>query len=159
MPIITSLSTRFLAHPREVKWNLFCKLQFRFSMIRIIRCVILLSNMLFYLCKKGMTLLLSLWCVVTGTFLLMHAMPGDPFIGEQNVPQEVIDSLYAYYGLDQPLWVQYGKYLKELLSGNLGFSIVYQGRSVNQFIQEGLPISAQLGLQALLVAVPSGILL
>lgn len=89
----------------------------------------------------------------------MHAIPGDPFIGDRIIPEEVMKSLYTYYGLDQPLWVQYIKYLKELLSGNLGFSIIYQGRTVNQFISEGLPISAQLGCQALLIAIPLGILL
>ena len=115
--------------------------------------------MLFYLLKKAAILFISLWCVVTGTFFLMHMIPGDPFIGEQSIPQEVLDSLYAYYGLDQPLWIQYGKYLKGLLTGDLGVSIVYHGRSVTQFIRDGFPISAQLGLQALLVSVPCGILL
>jgi oligopeptide transport system permease protein len=115
--------------------------------------------MISYLLKKALILVISLWCVITGTFFLMHAIPGDPFIGDRVIPQEVLDSLYAYFGLDQPLWVQYLKYFKGLLHGELGPSIVYQGRSVNQFIAEGFPISAQLGFQALLVAIPSGILL
>ena len=115
--------------------------------------------MLTHLLKKVLILILSLWCVVTGTFFLMHSLPGDPFIGEQNMPQEILTSLYAYYGLDQPLHIQYGKYLNALLHGNLGTSIVYQGRSVNQFIRDGFPISAQLGLQALLIAIPCGIFL
>lgn len=115
--------------------------------------------MIRYLIKKALILLISLWCVVTGTFFLMHAIPGDPFIGERVIPQEVLKSLYAYFGLDQPLYIQYLKYLKGLLHGELGPSIVYQGRSVNQFIAEGFPISAQLGLQALLIAIPSGIFL
>jgi oligopeptide transport system permease protein len=112
-----------------------------------------------YLIKKALILVISLWVVITGTFFLMHAIPGDPFIGDRVIPQEVLNSLYAYFGLDQPLSVQYLKYLKGLLHGELGPSIVYQGRSVNQFIAEGLPVSAQLGIQALLVAIPSGILL
>lgn len=115
--------------------------------------------MLYFLLKKAFILICSLLCVITGTFFLMHAIPGDPFIGDRIIPEEVMKSLYTYYGLDQPLWVQYIKYLKELLSGNLGFSIIYQGRTVNQFISEGLPISAQLGCQALLIAIPLGILL
>jgi oligopeptide transport system permease protein len=115
--------------------------------------------MLRYLVKKALILFISLWCVITGTFFLMHAVPGDPFIGDRVIPQEVLDSLYAYFGLDEPLWVQYMKYLKGLLKGELGPSIVYQGRTVNQFISEGFPVSAQLGLQALLIAIPSGILL
>ncbi len=115
--------------------------------------------MLTHLLKKILILALSLWCVVTGTFFLMHSIPGDPFIGEQNVPPEILKSLHAYYGLDKPLYVQYGKYLNELIHGNLGTSIVYQGRTVNQFIRDGFPISARLGLQALIFAIPSGILL
>jgi len=112
-----------------------------------------------FLIKKTLILLVSLWCVATGTFFLMHAIPGDPFIGERIVPEEVMRSLYAYYGLDQPLWVQYGKYLKGLLHGDLGISIVYQGRSVAHFIKEAFPVSATLGLAALTLAIPSGIFL
>lgn len=115
--------------------------------------------MLEYLLKKGGILLLSLWCIVTGTFFLMHAIPGDPFIGDRVIPEEALRSLYAYYGLDKPLWVQYLHYLKGICSGNLGPSIVYQGRTVNQFIAEGFPVSLALGIQALLIAIPSGIFL
>ncbi len=112
-----------------------------------------------YLLKKVLILLISLWIVVTGTFFLMHAIPGDPFIGDRVIPKEILDSLYAYYGLDQPLYIQYLKYLKGLFQGELGPSIVYEGRTVNQFIAEGLPVSLRLGLQALFLAIPSGILL
>lgn len=112
-----------------------------------------------FLLKKSLFLLVSLWCVATGTFFLMHAIPGDPFIGEKTLPEEVVRSLYAYYELDQPLWIQYTNYLKHLFKGDLGISLVYTGRSVNQFIFEGFPISAQLGVQALCVAIPLGIFL
>ena len=112
-----------------------------------------------FLVKKFAILLFSLWCVVTGTFFLMHAVPGDPFIGDRIIPEEVLRSLYAHYGLDKSLWEQYIKYLNEVLHGNLGVSIVYTGRPVNQFIREGLPISAMVGMQALLVAIPVGIVL
>ena len=112
-----------------------------------------------YLLKKFFILLFSLWCVITGTFLLMHAVPGDPFIGDRIIPEEVLRSLYAYYGLDQPIWVQYLKYLKGILTFDFGVSIAYHGRPVKQFILEGLPISMLLGVQALLLAVPFGILL
>ena len=115
--------------------------------------------MIRYLLKKALILVISLWCVITGTFFLMHTIPGDPFIGDRVIPQEVLDSLYQYFGLDQPLWVQYLKYMKGLLHGDLGPSIVYQDRTVNQFIREGFPISARLGIQALLLAIPSGIFL
>jgi oligopeptide transport system permease protein len=112
-----------------------------------------------FLAKKFLILLFSLWCAITGTFFLMHAIPGDPFIGDKMIPEEVMRSLFAYYGLDEPLWVQYGKYLKSMAQGDLGLSIVYHGRPVVQFIREGFPISALLGALALCIAIPSGILL
>ncbi len=122
-------------------------------------CYIGMQPMFQYLVKKALLLLTSLWLVITGTFFLMHAIPGDPFIGDRVIPQEILDQLYAHYGLDQPIWVQYLKYLKGLFQGDLGPSIIYQGRSVGQFIKEGFPISARLGLQALFLAIPSGIFL
>jgi len=112
-----------------------------------------------FLIKKIIILSLSLWCVITGTFFLMHGIPGDPFIGEQAMPLEILQSLHAYYGLDQSLFKQYIKFLKELMHGHLGTSIIYQGRNVEQFIRDGFPISAHLGFQALCIAIPSGIIL
>src|SRR3989338_4242531 len=109
--------------------------------------------------KKSLILFLSLFCVVSGTFVLMHALPGDPFIGEQNMPPEILISLRAHYGLDQPLLIQYGTFLLEIVKGNLGCSIIYPGRFVSQFIRDGFPISAQLGVQALILAIPLGILI
>lgn len=119
----------------------------------------MLHSIYMFLFKKLCILLLSLWCVVTGTFALMHSIPGDPFVGEQNVPPEILKSLYAQYGLDQPLLVQYGKYLRNIVTGDLGTSIVYEGRKITAFIRDGFPISAALGLQALIIAIPCGIFL
>jgi oligopeptide transport system permease protein len=114
--------------------------------------------MILYLCKKTLILFASLFCVVTGTFVIMKAIPGDPFMDERITP-EVLKSLYAYYGLDQPLWTQYVKYLKGFVTLDFGRSLVYSGRTVYQLISDGFPVSARLGLQALILAIPSGILL
>lgn len=89
----------------------------------------------------------------------MHSIPGDPFLGEQNIPPEILQSLYSHYGLDQPILVQYGHYLNNILHGDLGTSIIYQGRKVTHFIRDGFPYSAQLGIQALFLAIPLGIFL
>jgi oligopeptide transport system permease protein len=89
----------------------------------------------------------------------MHSIPGDPFIGEKEIPEEVLKSLYSYYGLDQPKWIQFCKYVKGIFSLDFGVSIVYQGRSVTLFIREGLPISAYLGIQSLIISIPTGIIL
>lgn len=111
-----------------------------------------------YLCKKAIILLTSLFCVLTGTFFLMKLVPGDPFL-DDRITEEVLHSLRAYYGLDQPLWVQYVKYIKGFLTFDFGLSLIYHGRPVSQLISHGFPVSAQLGIQALCVAVLTGILL
>lgn len=112
-----------------------------------------------FLFKKGCILLLSLFIVSTLTFFLMHAIPGDPFVQERAVPEEILKAMYQHYGLDQPLYIQYGRYLKGLLAFDLGPSFKYQGRTVNDIISEGFPISLTLGLEALLIALAMGVLL
>lgn len=115
--------------------------------------------MAFYLLKKGSILLFSLFVVATMTFFLMHAIPGDPFTQDRAIPEEILQAMYKHYGLDQPLIVQYGKYLKGLITLDLGPSFKYQGRTVNDIIREGFPVSLALGMEALFFAVISGITL
>ncbi len=103
-------------------------------------------------------MIVSLFCVVSGTFVIMKAIPGDPFMDER-ITEEVLKALHSYYGLDQPLWTQYVRYLKGFVTLDFGRSLVYTGRTVYQLISDGFPVSAQLGLQALCLAIPSGILL
>ncbi|NCF51553.1 ABC transporter permease subunit [Gammaproteobacteria bacterium] len=95
--------------------------------------------------------------VITATFLLVHSAPGGPFSAEKAVPAEVIKALEAQYQLDQPLWKQYVSYLGDIVNGNFGPSFKYPGRSVNELIAAGLPITAELGLYAMLIAVLIGI--
>ena len=102
-------------------------------------------------------LFLSLLSVISITFFLMKAIPGDPFLNEQ-VSQEVYLSLRSHYGLDQPLLVQYVKTLKECFTFNFGPSLTYPC-SVNQIIAEGFPVSFRIGIQALLISSPLGIFL
>lgn len=115
--------------------------------------------MIYYLIRKGAILLTSLFVVITLTFFLMHAIPGDPFIQDKAIPEEILKALHKHYGLDQPLIVQYAKYLKGLLVWDLGPSFKYQGRMVTEIISEGFPISFQLGMQALILAVIGGVFL
>lgn len=112
-----------------------------------------------YLIKKFVILAFSFWCIISATFFLMHQIPGDPFVSDRVIPQEVLDSLYAHFGLDKPLFTQYIDYLKGLFQGDLGPSIVYQGRKVSLFIKEGLPVSFTLGVSALVISIFSGVFL
>jgi oligopeptide transport system permease protein len=111
------------------------------------------------LSRKFIFLTLSLFCVATLTFFLMHAIPGDPFLQEQAIPEEILKSMYRHYGLDKPLLVQFGHYLKNLIMWDLGPSFNYEGRSVNSIIANGFPISLTLGCEALFLAIGSGLLL
>ena len=79
----------------------------------------------------------------------MQAMPGDPFGQEQALSYEMRQSLLKHHGLDLSYWQQYVRYLQQLSHGELGYSLTYAGRSVNQLILENFPTSAYLGLQAL----------
>ena len=89
----------------------------------------------------------------------MNLMPGDPFMSEK-ASEENRAILIAKYGLDQPVYVQYGKYLTNLLQGDMGTSYVLQkGRAVKDIIFESFQVSMGLGVRALLLAIVCGIIL
>jgi oligopeptide transport system permease protein len=115
--------------------------------------------MIKYLAKKGVILLLSLFLVTTLTFFLMHAIPGDPFIQDKAIPEEILKALHKHYGLDEPLYIQFGKYLQGILHFELGPSFKYEGRTVNDIISDGFPVSFYLGMEALFIAIFGGIVL
>lgn len=114
--------------------------------------------MLRYTLKRIGVSIITLWVIVTVTFFLMNAIPGDPFTDQKRIPPEIMEKLEKKYGLDQPLVVQYGRYLKNLLKGDLGISMKYKNRSVNDIIEEGFKVSAQVGLMSLVVGATLGIL-
>ncbi len=90
--------------------------------------------------------------VITVTFFLVRIAPGGPFASEKAVIPEVRAALEAQYRLNLPLWQQYTAYLGDLARGDLGPSFKYPGRSVNELIAAGFPVTAELGFYALLVA-------
>lgn len=94
--------------------------------------------------------------VITVTFFLIRMAPGGPFDGEKAVMPEVKAALEAQYRLDLPLHQQYLAYLDDLAHGDLGPSFKYPGRDVNELISAGLPVTAELGIYALLVALCLG---
>ena len=95
--------------------------------------------------------------VISVTFMLIHSAPGGPFSAEKAVPPEVARALEAQYNLDQPLWRQYISYLGDVIQGDFGPSFKYSGRTVNELIAAGLPVTAELALYAMLVALIIGI--
>ena len=111
-----------------------------------------------YIVKKILFSITTLFIIVTITFFLMKSIPGDPFSQEQTIPEEIMKNLYEYYELDKPLYIQYFKYLKGFVTFDLGPSFKYEGRTVNQIINQGFPISAVLGLSALFLAIFWGVM-
>ena len=98
-----------------------------------------------------------IFLVATTTFFIMRLAPGGPFMSERAIPPEIMANIQAKYGLDQPLLVQYGRYLKNLIQLDLGPSYKYPDRTVNEIIAQGFPVSLQLGLAALLFALIVGL--
>lgn len=94
--------------------------------------------------------------VVTATFFLVRAAPGGPFDDERVVSADVLKNLNERYNLNDPVAVQYFKYLGNLLTGDFGPSFKFPARSVNELIASGLPITFELAIYALLVALAIG---
>ncbi|MES2200006.1 MAG: ABC transporter permease [Chlamydiota bacterium] len=118
-----------------------------------------MPSLFFFLRKKLILFILSLWIVATITFFLMHSIPGDPFTTEQALPKEILEAMKAHYGLNKPLFIQYVQYMKGLLTLSLGPSLKYQDRQVTDIIKEGFPISCYLGLGALSISLTLGLTL
>lgn len=114
-----------------------------------------------YILKRLGYMVLTLWIVITITFFLMHLIPGDPLAHmAKRLPDQIRDNYYKRYGLDQPVIVQYGKFLKNLVTeGDLGESLRYPGRSVTDTILTHSKVSGRLGFQAISVGITIGITL
>lgn len=100
---------------------------------------------------------LALFIIITATFFMLRFVPGGPFTAEKAVTPEILRNLEAHYGLDQPLWKQYADYLGSLLQGDFGPSFKYPNRTVNEILGDKLPVSLELGLISLVVALAMGI--
>ncbi|MGC8826688.1 MAG: ABC transporter permease [Anaerolineae bacterium] len=100
-----------------------------------------------------------LFFVILVVFILVRFLPGGPFdfAGEKQLPPSVVKNLEAKYHLNDPLWKQFVDYLWNVVRGDLGPSFRYRNRTVNDIIAEGLPVSAQLGMLAMLIAIGIGI--
>ncbi|MCA9862873.1 MAG: ABC transporter permease [Thermomicrobiales bacterium] len=116
-----------------------------------------------YIIRRVLALIPTLLLIYTITFFLMHSTPGGPWdTGEKPIPADVQERLKAAYGLDKPLWQQYGEFLGNAVKGDLGPSYTQRSRTVVQILSETFPVSLQLAAVAtalaVVVGVPLGIL-
>ncbi|MBX9976113.1 ABC transporter permease [Cytobacillus firmus] len=112
-----------------------------------------------YIMKRLIAMVVTLWFIITLTFFLMHSIPGSPFNEERNTSEAVQRNLEKFYHLDEPLYVQYGMYLKSVVTFDFGPSIKKSSQTVNEMLGRGFPVSFELGIVTLIVAVFSGIAL
>jgi len=140
-----------------------------------------------YIVRRLLWMLVVLLAVSAITFLLMHSVPGGPFDRDKALPEEILANLNARYHLDEPLVVQYARYIYDVLIPkfssvepgmslmddaminikvgdhlwlkwmNFGPSYASRSRTVNDILREQLPISGQLGLMSITFAVLLGI--
>jgi len=114
--------------------------------------------MLRYIINRCLLAVPVLLIVISITFIMIKAAPGGPFDTEKTVPPEILESLNEHYNLNDPIYVQLGDYLLNIIKGDFGPSFKYPGRSVNELIGNGLPITLELGLYAILFALLVGVI-
>ncbi|MBM6917380.1 ABC transporter permease [Intestinimonas butyriciproducens] len=113
-----------------------------------------------YVLKRILYMLLTLLIVATVTFFMMRSIPGDPLGGmARELPEQTKANYYAKYGLDKPLVEQYLIYIKNMLQGDLGESLLYPGRSVSATISATSPVSGLVGGIALVIGLLIGVCL
>ena len=118
------------------------------------------SKMTFYILKRILLAILTVWIVITVTFFVMHAIPGGPFVSEKAISKEAQAALEAKYGLDKPLFEQYTTYLRDIVTKfDFGPSLKQRGRQVIDIIMDGMKTSVKLGLIAAFSAAVVGIVL
>lgn len=115
--------------------------------------------MLRYILKRLLIMIVTLWIIVTLTFVLMVSIPGSPFNSESSSNEVVQANLERHYNLDKPYYVQYLLYIKSIATFDFGPSIKQKNQSVNDLLSRGFPISFELGMITIIVALISGVIL
>src|SRR5215218_3236893 len=113
-----------------------------------------------YILGRLLGLVFVLFAVSLITFLLMRAVPGDPFAsGERELPEATQIARAAKYGFDQPILVQYGRYVWNVLHGDFGIPFQSPSQSVVDLIQQTWPVTMKIGALTILISYPLGIVL
>ncbi len=110
-----------------------------------------------YIIRRIIWLFVVLFTVSLITFILMHMVPGGPWDKEKTLPPQVVEALNRKYGLDKPVYVQFGNFLWGVVRGDLGVSYSYQDRPVTDILRQGFPKTATLGLIAFALSLVIGI--
>ena len=112
--------------------------------------------MLKFIFKRILAAIPTMLVLITVSFFMMRLAPGSPFTGLKNLPPEVMANIEAKYHLNDPMYLQYFHYLKQLAMGDLGPSFKYRDFSVNELLAQALPVSVEIGVYAFSIAVVVG---
>ena len=110
-----------------------------------------------YIFRRIAASLVTLFIIITITFFMMRAIPGGPFTDEKAIPPFVLEKMMERYHLNDPVYIQYGRYLLNILRFDLGPSYRYEGMTVNELIANSFPVSFEVGALALIIALSIGI--
>ena len=117
------------------------------------------TKMLWYIFKRIVLALATIWLVITVTFFISRAVPGGPFLGEKAITDAARAQLEAKYGLDKPVMEQYVTYLSDIVTEfDFGPSLKQRGRDVVDIISDGLKVSVKLGVTAAVGALILGVI-
>jgi oligopeptide transport system permease protein len=114
--------------------------------------------MLRYVARRVVYMFAALFIIISVTWFISKLLPGTPF-ADQKLSEQTRAQLFEKYGLDEPWPVQYGKYMLNVAQGDLGNSYYFQGRPVTEIILARLPVSAFVGVQAVLIGLVIGLVL
>ncbi len=110
-----------------------------------------------YFIRRALSLIPTLFIVITLSFFLIRLAPGGPFARERDVPEAILQNLMKRYHMDEPLFKQYLRYMGDVMRWDFGPSYRYRDLTVNEIIDKGLPVSMSLGVTSLLMAVVAGV--
>ncbi len=110
-----------------------------------------------YFIRRVLSLIPTLFIVITLSFFLIRVAPGGPFARERDVPEAILQNLMKRYHMDEPLFKQYLRYMKDIIRWDFGPSYRYRDLTVNEIIDRGLPVSMSLGVISLTLAAVGGI--
>ncbi len=110
-----------------------------------------------FIIRRLLSIIPTMFIIVTLSFFLIRFAPGGPFSSEKKVPEQVLQNILKKYHMDEPLWKQYGRYLGDLLQGDLGPSFRYKDQTVTELIGATMPTSIILGTAALALALLLGV--
>lgn len=110
-----------------------------------------------YILKRVLSALITIWFIMTVTFILMNAIPGSPLASEKFLDVTLKQAMEAKYGLDKPLFERYIKYLIDYLQGDFGISYIKVGLSTNEIISAGFPYSLRIGIYSSVLILVFGV--